>query len=243
MRRLYYITAGLAVLFAVWLAFSLYTYLGRADDTRETLRQARLTDRIFASEDNPVQSAREAMANDDIIAHIYVPGTAISYAVVQAADNEFYLYHDITRRGNSNGAIFLDYLNSSDFSDRNTIIYGHNRSDGTMFHDIQLFQDYSFFRGNPYIIITAEDAVLHYEIFAVFTAHISFNYIRVDFADDYDFLDLLLEIKDRAIHLRETEITGSDRVLILSTCTNIGLTGRLVLAAKKLDNADTAVIP
>ena len=227
-----YVLIGLVVLFALWFAFNIFTHIRRGIDTNETVRQAEIIDGIFNFEENVVQAARYIMGNDDIVAHLAVPGTSISYAVVQTIDNEFYLDHDLLRRPNSNGSIFLDYLNSPYFTDKSTIIYGHNRSDGTMLYDIQLFMDYEFFWNNEHMIVTTDSGELVYEIFVIFATHINFNYIQVDFADEDEFLSLVYQMKDRATHLRDIEISGEDRILILSTCTNIGPTGRLVLVGR-----------
>lgn len=232
--KIYYVLIGLAVVFAIWFAFNLYAHIRRGLDAEETLRQNEIIYGIFNFEEEIVLAARYIMGNDDIVAHLDVFGTSISYAVVQGNDNEFYLDHDLLRRPNSNGSIFLDYLNSVYFTDRSTIIYGHNRSDGTMFYDIQLFLDYEFFWDNDRMTVTTVHDELVYEIFAVFATHINFNYIQVEFADNYEFLSLVYQMKDRAIHLRDITISDEDKILILSTCTGIGPTGRLVLVGRLL---------
>jgi len=231
-NKLYYAAVGLAAVFGILFVFNLYTYIRRELDTRETVRQNEIIYGIFNFEEDIVLTARHIMNNNEIVAHLSVPGTSINHAVVHGIDNEFYLYHDLLRQPNSNGSIFLDYLNSPCFTNRSTIIYGHNRSDGTMFHDIRFFQDYEFFEENDLIVVTTAYDEFLYEIFAVFTAHISFNYIQVDFADEHEFLALVYEMKDRAMHLRDTAIVESDKILILSTCTGIGPTGRLVVVGR-----------
>lgn len=231
-NKLFYVVIGLAVIFGIWFAYNLYIYARRMADASETNRQTEIINGIFNFEDEAVLTARYIMGNYEIIAHISIPGTAINYAVVHGVDNEFYLYHDLLRQPNLNGSIFLDYLNNPCFTDRNTIVYGHNRSNGTMFHDLMLFQDEEFFKENDIIIITMINDVLQYEVFAVFTTHINFNYIIVDFADDYEFLKLVHEMKDRAMRLRNTAITANDKILILSTCTGLGPTGRLVVVGR-----------
>jgi len=71
--------------------------------------------------------------NPGIVGWIVVPGTEISYPIVQGTDNERYLWHTISGERNNSGAIFLDYRNAVDFSDPLTIVYGHNMRDGSMF--------------------------------------------------------------------------------------------------------------
>lgn len=71
--------------------------------------------------------------NPDVIAWIEIPGLEISYPVVQGRDNDYYLHHLITGENHKSGSIFMDFHNQEDLSDRNTIIYGHNMKDGSMF--------------------------------------------------------------------------------------------------------------
>jgi len=230
---LFYISLVLVAIFGLWFAFNLHAYIRRVFHNREILRQSEIIYGIFSFDEDVVLTARHIMNNDDIVARLTIPGTSINHAVVHGKDNEFYLYHDLLRQPNANGSIFLDYLNSPCFKNRSTIIYGHNRIDGTMFHDLQLFQEREFFEKNDSIVITTIDEKLLYEIFTVFITHIYFNYIQVNFADDYEFLALVYEMKDRAMHLRDMYITGNDRILILSTCTGIGPTGRLVVVGRQ----------
>ena len=71
--------------------------------------------------------------HSDSVAWLYIPGTNIDYPVMQSGDNDYY-----TRRAADGsylyaGSLFMDYRCSSDFSDFNSVIYGHNMGNGTMF--------------------------------------------------------------------------------------------------------------
>lgn len=70
--------------------------------------------------------------NPDIVGWIVVPGTEISYPIVQGRDNAHYLRHTFGGRQSASGAIFLDYRDAPDFRGR-ARIYGHNMRDGSMF--------------------------------------------------------------------------------------------------------------
>ena len=71
--------------------------------------------------------------NPDIVGWLYIPGADISYPVVQAGDNDYYLDRMFDGTRNSAGSIFLDAYCASDFSDRHSIIYGHHMRDLSMF--------------------------------------------------------------------------------------------------------------
>ena len=74
--------------------------------------------------------------NPDTIGWIKVLGTDINYPVVQTNNNDFYLTHSFDKSYNKAGWIFADYINKNlknNELDKNTIIYGHNRQNNSMF--------------------------------------------------------------------------------------------------------------
>lgn len=71
--------------------------------------------------------------NGEVVAWIRCEALGLDYPVVQGEDNEYYLDHTFTGEEHSGGCIFMDCRNTPDFSDDNTILYGHNRKDGSMF--------------------------------------------------------------------------------------------------------------
>ena len=183
---------------------------------------------------SPIIEARLITDNPDIVAYLHVPGTNISQVVVQAADNNFYLYHDMFRQRNSSGAIFLDYANNADFRDRNTIIYGHNMRLDTMFHNLRFYLEEEHFNKYRNIILITEDKRFIYEIFAVLVTQVDFEYIQVEFEDDEAFLSLMERIKSRSIHQNHLSapLNAQDNVLILSTCSNTRNDTRIAVAAR-----------
>ena len=179
-----------------------------------------------------IQALRERFDNDDIVAHIEIEGTAINYMVAQSANNEYYLNHDIYGQSNSAGTIFMDYeCNPADLS-RNTVIYGHNMRNGSMFHNIRYYSSANFFNENKYIRLTTlhEDTV--WEVFAFYVATTGFDYIRVDFQSEESFAQLIDEMLRRSIHDTEVEVTADDHILTLSTCQFAEGDTRYVLNAK-----------
>ena len=78
-------------------------------------------------------------ANPDTVAWVYIPGTKISYPVVQGTDNDYYLTHDFDGDAGwlaNYGAVFMDYRNNPNWSDQCYFIYGHHMNDGSMFAGI-----------------------------------------------------------------------------------------------------------
>lgn len=179
--------------------------------------------------------AREQIDNDDIVGFISIPNTNVNYPFVQTVDNSFYLYHDVHRNSSSAGAVFLDYLSTPDFTDPNTIIYGHNMRSGIIFHNLRYYvfgaQSQEFLEDHPNIYIVTDDYVLVFEIFSVFTTHIDFYYIQVYFAEG-EFEELVNELNHRSYHDTGITATGEDNLLLLSTCTNIHRDTRIVIASR-----------
>jgi sortase B len=177
-----------------------------------------------------LQMIREETNNPDIVAFINIPGTNIQYAIVQGRDNEFYLERSIFRRWNGAGSIFMDFRNSSDFSDPSTILYGHHLRSRTKFSQLHNFRNRDFFLANRYIHIFTDEGEIVYEIFAQFDTHISFYYIQVHFEDD-EFDQLLREMLRRNRHRNHitTTVTANDRIIVLSTCTSVDDDDRVVV--------------
>ena len=87
--------------------------------------------------------------NADIYAWIYIPNTNIDYPILQhPTDDNYYLQHNLDGSTGYPGCIFTQSMNALDFTDSNTVIYGHNMGDGSMFHTLHEFEDNIFFDDN-----------------------------------------------------------------------------------------------
>ena len=105
--------------------------------------------------------------NSDIIAWIRIPDTKIDYPVVQGKDNAYYLKHTFQKTEHAAGSIFLDMDNEADFSNRKSILYGHNMKDGSMFHVLRNYQDIDFFQEHTDMEVYLPDGrSLNYQITA-----------------------------------------------------------------------------
>ncbi len=89
----------------------------------------------------------------DVVGYIYSAYTGINYPIVQSSSNDYYLTHDLDGKENNNGSIFMEHLCSSDFSDQNTIIYGHNMKSGLMFAHLTNYKNQSYYNAHPYFYI------------------------------------------------------------------------------------------
>lgn len=87
--------------------------------------------------------------NSDIVAWLYGADTGLNYPIVQAEDNDYYLYRLLDGTWNKNGTIFMDYVNRSDFSDQNTLVYGHHMKSGAMFGALVQYKKQEFYDRPP----------------------------------------------------------------------------------------------
>ena len=176
------------------------------------------------------ESLREI--NPDIVAWLICKDTAINYPVVHGADNSYYLTHlfDLTR--NNAGCLFVDMKNTSGFMDKNTIIYGHNMNDGSMFNTLGSFKEQSFFEANPRMLLITPDATYIVELFAGFIADIQSDAWRLDFNDDAEFAAWVESVRGRSAFQSDVSVESGDRVITLSTCTYERDNVRYILVGK-----------
>lgn len=160
--------------------------------------------------------------NDDIIGWIYIEALdGVSYPIVQADDNDTYLH--TTYEGNYNfaGTIFVDYENSADFSDCNTLVYGHNMKNDSMFGSLDEFvKKPEIYEKSKYFWILTPEADYRYEIVSAYTTGVSsitYTLFKGPGKEFQDFLDTIRSYS--AINTTVRELTIKDRIVTLSTCT------------------------
>lgn len=180
-----------------------------------------------AAADNPIDFAALQASNSDVCGWIQIPGTIIDYPVVQSAADEpedFYLDHDINKKYKADGCIYIQKMNYRDFSDPNTVIYGHDLINGKMFSQLRRFKRSGFFNENRTMYIYIPGHILTYDIFSAFVyddRHIlnSYNFYK---ADEYAaFLKEALDPASMVRNVREgANVTTEDRIITLSTCTD-----------------------
>lgn len=160
----------------------------------------------------------------DVYAWITVPGTQIDYPILRhPSDNSYYLNHTIDGRQRVEGAIFTENYNSKDFSDPNTLIYGHNMKNGSMFKGLHKYRDKQFFSENSEVIIYQEGRILTYKIFAAYVYDSRHILLSFDFNDENvyrSYLNSILTKRDMSSNIDTTiEVTPEDKIITLSTCT------------------------
>lgn len=173
--------------------------------------------------------------NSRTVGWISVPNTSINYPVTQHSDNSFYLNHSFDKSYNTAGWIFADYRNKFDGTDKNIILYGHNRMDSSMFATLKNTQRGDWYNNttNKYITYTTPEGVHVYQVFSVYTIKSETYYLSTEFSSDESYLNFLNTLKSRSIHNFGTELNSEDKILTLSTCDSTGKL-RVILHAKQI---------
>lgn len=160
--------------------------------------------------------------NRDIIAWLWVDDTDISYPVLHTVNNETYLNTAYDGTKSSSGSIFMNAYNAADFTDQNTLIYGHHMRDQSMFGKLLEFEDPVYLENHRTFTIYTDTKILHYEIFAAYVTY-SASYVYTDHFDyTWDFYDFIDQSLASSILDMGIEVTEEDRIVTLSTCTSRG---------------------
>ena len=158
--------------------------------------------------------------NKDVVAYIKINNTNIDYPIVQSNDNSYYLTHNLEKKYNESGWIFMDYNNKLDTLDKNIIIYGHNRKNDSMFGTLKnaLNSEWQDNKNNRIIYFVTPNGLEKYEIFSVYEEKASMDPLKVDFKDETEYFNFIENLKNKSTRDFEIELSKGSNILTLSTC-------------------------
>ena len=157
----------------------------------------------------------------EAVGWIYMEGGEISYPIMHCDNNEKYLTTDFEGKPAEAGSIFLDSRSAADFTDSNSIIYGHNMKDKTMFGNLRRYrEDPNYYTNNQYFAILTGSKVYKYKIFAY-----------MDVPKDYEIFNYVGEaakafvadaepVRLKSYMDSEYPVNADSKVVTLSTCTD-----------------------
>ena len=182
--------------------------------------------------------------NADIYSWITVPGTVIDYPVVQRADElDYYLNHNLDGSTGYPGCIYTQNLNSTDWMDNNTVIYGHNMKNGSMFAGLHSYRDPEFFEEHPYVYIYTETETRVYQIFAAYEvtdAHLLLTY-DTENKDSFGwYLDGIMDNEETLSdhYNKSLDLNSDDKIISLETCISSKPTMRYLVQAVLVARAE-----
>ena len=207
---------------------------------KESIEETETVQSEAATEENSTEVTEEAVqeeevqnspvdweglwaVNPDVYAWITVPGTVIDYPILQhATDNTYYLYYNIDGSYGYPGCIYTENMNSKDFTDNNTVIYGHNMKNGSMFAGLHKFEDKEFFDGHQKVLIYTPEKEYEYTIFAAYIyddRHLLYSF---DFSNEdvyASYLETVQSMRDLSADLRsDVTVTKENKIITLVTC-------------------------
>lgn len=160
--------------------------------------------------------------NDRVLGWIRIPDSPVDYPLLQVQDNNEYLRRAWDGTPNQAGCIFLECKNKTDFSDFNTLIYGHYMKNGKMFGSLHRYQEQEYRDSHPYIYIATDEVVRRYEVFSAYEADVVSNTYRLYFEDDARKQSVLDYYRSSSVVEGSIVPTAEDYILTLSTCTGTG---------------------
>lgn len=171
--------------------------------------------------------------NNDTVGFIKVNGTNVNYPIVQSTDNKYYLKHAFDKTANSAGWVFADYRNNMIDFDKNTVIYGHSRSNQTVFGSLKKVLNKSWYsnKDNHIIKLSTPTENSLWQIVSIYTIQPESYYITTKFSNT-QFQTFIKTIKERSQINFSGTINENDKILTLSTCEDTAGTRRLVIHAK-----------
>lgn len=200
-----------------------------AEGNRRVLKKVK----VLQSMENPVDFDSLLAMNEDIVGWLEIEALDISYPVVQGEDNDYYLHRTFQGQDNFAGSIFVDFNNRGTFSDRNTVVYGHNMKNGSMFGTLSRFREQSTYDESPYFWIYTPTRIYKYEIFSCAEVDKYSENYQITFTDAQDFTEFIERSKAQSLVENDVEVTTRDRVVTLSTCTGNDAT-RFIVQAKRV---------
>ena len=162
--------------------------------------------------------------NPDTIAWIrFEEPSVISYPVVKSADNNEYLTKTFTANDNKLGTIFMDMRNNSEFTDRNTFIYGHNlKVGGEMFSQLSEYSSEDFCKEYPnFFIYTPDGKIRTYKVFSAAVVKDTADNYNMTYATEEEYTKYLQMCKETSNYSVDVTLDASSKIVSLSTCTNI----------------------
>ena len=197
--------------------------------------------------------------NPDFVGYINIPGTVVSYPVVQKKSddinhnmNDYYLHKTFKGEDNPAGCIFMDYRCHFDEvvehrrvvkNSGNVFIYGHNMNNRTMFGSLRDYVNNPYFYSeHPIVEFSTPYNHYKFKIFAVFIVDGDDLYSSnafdcwntLDFENEEAFYDYVNEAKKRTLICDDVDVKYGDQLLSLYTCNGLTKNAKLILMCRQV---------
>ena len=167
--------------------------------------------------------------NSDIIGWIYCEDTPINYPILKGEDNDTYLHHTYEGSYSSAGSIFVDAANRSEFADSNTIIYGHNMKNGSMFASLQNWLDQEYYEEHPIMWLLTPKQDYKIVLFSGYATSVYSDTYTIFTGSGAQLNDYLENCVEQSDFQADVELDQKGYYVLLSTCAYMFENARYVL--------------
>ena len=215
----------------IYSTYKLIIWYKENKKTKKTVEEIKTIVNIEEKEDETIEIDFNELLkkNSEVVGWIKINNTNVNYPILQHKDNSYYLDHSFDNTYNGAGWIFMDYQNNPENLDFNTIIYGHNRKDGSMFGSLFKTLDGTWIKNEDNLIIKLTTLNNSY-LFKIFSIY------YIDTTDDYNNPtydeETLNRVINRSLFEFNAKVNLEDKILSLSTCYNDEK--KLVIHAQKI---------
>ena len=199
------------------------------------------------TEESPihVDFAQLRSESSEVVGWIYSANTKINYPIVQhpgdnpATADYYYLYRDIHGNYSGSGTPFMDVRCASDFSDYNSVVYGHHMNDGSMFASIGDYRKEGYYAEHPILYLNTPTRNYRIEVFAGYITDADSNSYTIWFPDESSFLLYCQDMKAQSNFASDVTVQPGDKIITLSTCSYEYYDARYVIQGRlvPLDDA------
>lgn len=170
--------------------------------------------------------------NGEIIGWIFGEGTNVDYPILQTFDNGYYMNHLYTGEYNGAGSIFADYRNKADFSDRNTVLFGHHMANGTMFGSIEQYSSQDFYDTTPTMMLYTPEGDYCIELISGTHESGDEQFWDFNFQTEEEFLKYVESFRKRSTFKSDVEVQPGDRLISMCTCAYVFDNARFMLIGR-----------
>lgn len=231
-RYLSVLFIGVCIIGASYAGYGLFHARNEYDTADRRYKVLQEQRRDYKAEGKLLEdSFTEAMQeiNPNYMAWIEVVGTSIDYPIVQAGEE--YLSQDFYGNNSVSGALFVN-KSQEPFKDLNTIIFGHNMKDGSMFASLKKYLDKTWFEDHPVIKVQYKGQNLSYEVFSVQVLPEEDTTSYIYQFSEGEFEDFLIKLSINSL-IKSEKVIEDAPIITLSTCYGMGK--RLIIAAQEVN--------
>lgn len=185
--------------------------------------------------------------NQDFVGFLSIDALDINLPVLQSKKEEYYLRRNIYKENSKYGTPFVPSDNDMVNLDRNTVIYGHNMSDGSMFAPLNTYKKLDGYKSAPVIQFDTVYGSYKWKVFAAFITNASasddngyiFPYYFTSLESDTEFMKYIELLKERSLYDTGVDVISTDKILTLSTCAYNFDNARFVVVARLVRNGES----